>query len=94
MIAGVATSAGGATGPISTTRRVMTGGDQQIMPVLTGAPPPLAIPTVDAGGGPVQQAQSGGGMKKTRGLYGGGISPMQVAAGLVASRTKPLPNVL
>ena len=50
MIAGIATSAQGVASPASTTKRVMAGGDQQLMPLLaaqaslpsTGAPSPTA----------------------------------------------------
>lgn len=93
MIAGVATSAQGVTTQASTTRKVMAGGDQQIMPVLTGGQTsPTTTPVVtNTGAGPTQGPQTNPLNPKKKGILG--FIATRPAAGLVASRTPALPNV-
>lgn len=79
LIAGVATSAQGVTSPASTTKRVRAGGDQNVTPVLGGAPSTGGV--IEAGGGstgPTMGAQTG--TRKT--TTGGGNS----FSGIGASR--------
>ena len=88
MIAGVATSAQGVTEAASTTKRVRTGGDQQLNPSLggTGATPDLIVAApVSVVPAPSPQSSSA-----SRGAFSSNSAPVVAAA---RSRGRPYAGV-